>query len=70
MGGEQAANVLATVQRENIEADGREWSQEEEKQFKKPILDKYEEESHSYYSSARLWDDGIIYPDDTRKVFN
>lgn len=68
MGGEQAAKVLATVQRENYESDGKEWSESEENQFKKPILEKYEKESHSYYSSARLWDDGIIYPSDTRKV--
>jgi 3-methylcrotonyl-CoA carboxylase beta subunit len=68
MGGEQAANVLATVQRENIEASGKSWSTEEEAKFKQPILDKYEKESHSYYSTARLWDDGIITPSDTRKV--
>ena len=57
MGGEQAANVLATVQRDNIEAKG-----------KQPILDKYDKESHAYFSSARLWDDGVIDPKDTRKV--
>lgn len=68
MGGEQAANVLATVQRDNIEARGGQWSDEEEATFKKPILDKYDEESHAYYSSARLWDDGVIDPADTRKV--
>lgn len=68
MGGEQAANVLATVQRDNIEAAGKTWTAEEEAVFKKPILDKYEKESHATYSSARLWDDGIINPADTRKV--
>lgn len=68
MGGEQAANVLATVQRDNIEAAGKAWSAEEEAAFKQPILDKYEKESHSFYSSARLWDDGVIDPADTRKV--
>ena len=68
MGGEQAANVLATVQRENLTAAGKEWSAEEEDKFKQPILTKYEKESHSYYSSARLWDDGIITPSDTRQV--
>jgi len=69
MGGEQAANVLATVQRENIERSGcSSWSLQEEQVFKQPILDKYEKESHAFYSSARLWDDGIIDPADTRKV--
>lgn len=68
MGGEQAASVLATVQRDNIEASGKEWSAEEEAAFKQPILDKYEVESHPYYASARLWDDGVINPADTRKI--
>lgn len=68
MGGEQAANVLATVQRDNIERAGKEWSVEEEAAFKQPILDKYDLESHAYYSSARLWDDGVIDPADTRAV--
>lgn len=68
MGGEQAANVLATVQRENIEAAGKTWSAEEEAKFKDPILQKYEKESHAFYSSARLWDDGVIDPADTRRV--
>lgn len=68
MGGEQAASVLATVQRDNIEAAGKQWSAEEEAAFKQPILDKYDKESHAYYSSARLWDDGVIDPADTRKV--
>jgi 3-methylcrotonyl-CoA carboxylase beta subunit len=68
MGGEQAANVLATVQRDNIEKSGKTWSIEDENTFKQPILDKYAKESHSYYSTARLWDDGIINPEDSRKV--
>lgn len=68
MGGEQAANVLATVQKDNLEAEDKSWTAEQEATFKKPILDKYEKESHSYYASARLWDDGIINPADTRKV--
>jgi 3-methylcrotonyl-CoA carboxylase beta subunit len=68
MGGEQAANVLATVQRDNLEKAGKEWSQEEEDAFKAPIISKYEKEGHAYYSSARLWDDGVIRPEDTRRV--
>ncbi len=68
MGGEQAASVLSTIQRENIEKLGKTWSDEQEKDFKKPILDKYETESCAYYSTARLWDDGIIDPADTRTV--
>lgn len=68
MGGEQAANVLATVQRENLEASGKNWSVEEEAKFKQPILEKYEKESHAFHASARLWDDGIIDPRDTRRV--
>lgn len=68
MGGEQAASVLATVQRDNLEAAGKEWSPEEEASFKQPILDKYDKESESYYASSRLWDDGVISPSDTRKV--
>jgi len=68
MGGEQAASVLATVRRENLEAQGKPWSSEEEEQFKQPIRDQYEHEGHPYYASARLWDDGIIDPADTRRV--
>lgn len=68
MGGEQAANVLATVQRDNIEARGNSWSDEEEQAFKQPLLDKYEEENSAYYSTSRMWDDGIIDPADTRMV--
>uniref|UniRef100_M4BBK0 methylcrotonoyl-CoA carboxylase n=1 Tax=Hyaloperonospora arabidopsidis (strain Emoy2) TaxID=559515 RepID=M4BBK0_HYAAE len=68
MGGEQAAGVLAQVQRDNYERRKETWSDEDEAAFKQPILDKYEVESSAYYSTARLWDDGIIDPKDTRKV--
>ena len=68
MGGEQAASVLATVRRDNIEAKGGKWPAEEEKAFKQPILDQYEHQGHPYYASARLWDDGVIDPKDTRMV--
>jgi len=69
MGGEQAASVLSTIQRDKVESDdGGEWSSEEEELFKRPILEKYEEESSAYYSTSRLWDDGIIDPADTRMV--
>ena len=68
MGGEQAASVLATVKRDNIEAAGDTWSAEEEAAFRQPILDQYEHEGHPYYASARVWDDGIIDPADTRTV--
>jgi 3-methylcrotonyl-CoA carboxylase beta subunit len=68
MGGEQAASVLAQVRRDNIEAEGGEWSAEEEAAFRQPILDKYEEEGNPYHSTARLWDDGVIDPADTRRV--
>jgi len=68
MGGEQAASVLATVKRDNIEAGGGNWSAEEEEAFKTPIRDRYEEEGSPYYATARLWDDGIIAPTETRRV--
>ncbi|HET8554432.1 MAG TPA: carboxyl transferase domain-containing protein [Rhodanobacteraceae bacterium] len=68
MGGEQAASVLATVKRDGIEKRGGEWSTEEEEAFKQPLRDQYERQGHPYYSSARLWDDGIIDPADTRRV--
>jgi 3-methylcrotonyl-CoA carboxylase beta subunit len=68
MGGEQAATVLSIVKREGIERRGGTWSAEEEAEFKKPILEKYEREGHPLYSSARLWDDGIIDPAKTREV--
>lgn len=68
MGGEQAASVLATVKRDNIEAGGGSWSQKEEDAFKAPILEKFEEEGHPYYATARIWDDGVIAPQETRTV--
>jgi len=68
MGGEQAASVLATVRRDGIEARGGVWSAEDEEAFKAPIRDQYETQGHPYYSSARLWDDGVIDPADTRRV--
>ncbi len=68
MGGEQAASVLATVKRDGIEKRGESWPAEEEEQFKAPIRDQYERQGHPYYASARLWDDGIIDPADTRRV--
>ena len=66
MGGEQAASVLATVRRDNIEAKGGSWSKEEEDAFKQPIREQYDREGHPYYATARLWDDGILDPVDTR----
>jgi 3-methylcrotonyl-CoA carboxylase beta subunit len=68
MGGEQAASVLATVKRDNIEAEGGVWPAEEEAAFKRPILEAYEREGNPYYATARLWDDGIIAPCETRRV--
>ncbi len=68
MGGEQAASVLATVKRDNIEAGGGKWSEVEEEEFKAPIRAQYEDEGNPYYATARLWDDGIIAPSETRRV--
>lgn len=68
MGGAQAAGVMATVRRSGIEAKGGTWSAEEEDNFKQPMLDQFEEQSHPFYASARLWDDGIIDPQKTREV--
>lgn len=68
MGGEQAASVLATVKRDGIETKGGQWSAEEEESFKAPIRQQYEVQGHPYYASARLWDDGVIDPADTRRV--
>ncbi len=68
MGGEQAAGVLATVKRDGIEAKGGNWSADEEAKFKQPVLDQFGHQSHPYYASARLWDDGVIDPADTRRV--
>jgi len=66
MGGEQAASVLATVRRDGIEGRGGNWSAEDEVAFRRPILDQYERQGHPYYATARLWDDGVIDPLDTR----
>jgi 3-methylcrotonyl-CoA carboxylase beta subunit len=68
MGGEQAATVLATIRRDQLEARGESWSADDEEAFKEPIRDQYEHQGHPYYSTARLWDDGVIDPLDTRMV--
>ena len=70
MGGEQAASVLATVRRDNIEAAGGKWSEVEEEEFKQPIREQYEREGSPYHATARLWDDGIILPRETRRVLS
>ena len=66
MGGEQAASVLATVRGEQLTASGKPWSPDEEEAFKAPNRAQYEDQGNPYYSTARLWDDGIIDPADTR----
>jgi 3-methylcrotonyl-CoA carboxylase beta subunit len=66
MGGEQAARVLSTVRRDAISARGGQWSADEEAEFAAPIRAQYEQQGHPYYATARLWDDGIIDPADTR----
>jgi 3-methylcrotonyl-CoA carboxylase beta subunit len=68
MGGEQAATVLAQVKRDSLEARGETWSQSDELLFKEPVKAQYEYQGHPYYASARLWDDGIIDPADSRRV--
>jgi 3-methylcrotonyl-CoA carboxylase beta subunit len=68
MGGEQAASVLATVRRDSIEGKGGAWSKDEEEKFKRPIREQYESQGNPYYATARLWDDGVIDPVDTRMV--
>jgi 3-methylcrotonyl-CoA carboxylase beta subunit len=68
MGGEQASMVLSQVRRDNIEAKGDRWSKEEEDKFREPIRAQYESQGHPYYATARLWDDGVIDPADTRLV--
>ena len=68
MGGEQAASVLATVRRDGIEGKGGKWPKDEEEAFKAPIREQYERQGHPYYATARLWDDGVIDPADTRRV--
>jgi len=68
MGGEQAANVLSQVQRERRQREGREWTDEEDRKLKQPVEERFEREGHPYFASARLWDDGVIDPRDTRRV--
>jgi len=68
MGGEQAASVLAQIRRDRLEARGERWSPEEEEAFKAPIRERYERQGHPYYASARLWDDGVLDPVDTRRA--
>jgi 3-methylcrotonyl-CoA carboxylase beta subunit len=68
MGGEQAASVLATVRRDGMTASGKAWTKEEEEAFKAPIRAQYETQGHPYYATARLWDDGVIDPVQTRRV--
>ncbi|MEV0262042.1 carboxyl transferase domain-containing protein [Streptomyces sp. NPDC050617] len=68
MGGEQAASVLATVKRDQLEARGEEWSAEDEESFKAPVREQYETQGNAYYATARLWDDGVIDPLETRQV--
>jgi 3-methylcrotonyl-CoA carboxylase beta subunit len=70
MGGEQAASVLATVRRDNFDAAGTHWSAEDEAAFKAPIRARYEEEGSPYFATARLWDDGVIMPSETRRVLS
>ena len=68
MGGEQASSVLSQIRRDKLESEGKKWSAQEEEEFKAPIRDQYEIKGNPYYASARLWDDGIIKPEDTRQV--
>ena len=68
MGGEQASLVLSTVKRESMEARGENWSDRDEKNFNRRIKRQYDKQGHPYYASARLWDDGVIDPVDTRRI--
>lgn len=68
MGGEQAASVLSTVRRDQLQARGEEWSEQAEEEFKEPVREQYEQQGHPYYSTARIWDDGVIAPKQTRSV--
>ena len=68
MGGEQAAGVLATITQEQRRREGKSWTAEEEAALKNPIIQRFEAEGSPYFSSARLWDDGVIDPADSRKV--
>ncbi|MBI2225206.1 MAG: methylcrotonoyl-CoA carboxylase, partial [Betaproteobacteria bacterium] len=68
MGGEQATGVLAQIKRDALEKSGASWSEDDERAFRAPILEQYERQSSAYYASARLWDDGVIDPLDTRQM--
>lgn len=68
MGGEQAANVLAQVQADRRAREGKQWTDEEAAKLKRPVEERFEREGHPYFASARLWDDGVIDPKDTRRV--
>jgi 3-methylcrotonyl-CoA carboxylase beta subunit len=68
MGGEQAANVMAQIKKDAMEAKGQSWPADEEEAFKAPIRDQYETQGHPYYAGARLWDDGLVDPAETRMV--
>ena len=68
MGGEQAAAVLATVRRDSLEAAGKTWSPADEEAFKAPLRAQYETQGHPYYATARLWDDGVLDPAQTRRA--
>jgi 3-methylcrotonyl-CoA carboxylase beta subunit len=68
MGGEQAANVMAQIRKDNLAAAGKSWAAEEEERFKAPIREQYERQGHPYYATARLWDDGILDPAESRMV--
>jgi 3-methylcrotonyl-CoA carboxylase beta subunit len=68
MGGEQAASVLAQINRDKFSKKNKEWPQEQEEQFKEQLRTQYELQGNPYYASARLWDDGVIAPEDTRKI--
>jgi 3-methylcrotonyl-CoA carboxylase beta subunit len=68
MGGEQAASVLATVRRDQLTSQGKDWSAQQEQEFKAPTLAQFEQQSNPYYASARLWDDGIVDPAQTRRL--
>ena len=70
MGGEQAASVLSTVKRDALERSGQSWSPDEEEAFRRPLIDQYERQGHPYYATARLWDDGVIDPAQTRNVLS
>jgi 3-methylcrotonyl-CoA carboxylase beta subunit len=68
MGGEQAANVLSQIRRDAMEAQGKQWPADEEEKFKAPVRAQYETQGHPYYATARLWDDGIVDPAQSRRV--